>query len=274
MSTTLPRYFTTIKNVGETPLEALTRERIRRGIDESIPLAYAGRLDPMASGLLLILVGDECKVQEKYHAFDKTYIVELLLGTSSDTGDILGIITNNNTPVPPLTAKNITDALKECVGSVTLPYPHFSSRTVKGQPLHMWTLQNRIHEISIPEKTSTIYTLRYLGEEEVETTSLLTSVKNKIATLKTVTDPSKELGRDFRRKDILSSWEKLNETPYITHTILKFSVTVSSGTYMRSLVSLIAQKLGTTGLAYSITRVKIGKFVPISSRFGFYRKSF
>ena len=87
-----PRYITTQKALGETPLVATERLRRERHIPRTTPLAYAGRLDPMATGTLLILIGDECKKQTKYHALDKVYTVELLIGIHSDSGDVLGIV--------------------------------------------------------------------------------------------------------------------------------------------------------------------------------------
>jgi tRNA U55 pseudouridine synthase TruB len=79
------------KQVGETPLEAMEAWRTTEGLKKDIPLAYAGRLDPMASGTLIVLIGEECKRQKSYQAFDKEYRFEVLVGFRSDTGDILGI---------------------------------------------------------------------------------------------------------------------------------------------------------------------------------------
>ena len=49
------------KQIGETPLEALEKVRREHGFDANLPMTYAGRLDPMAEGLLIVLVGEECK---------------------------------------------------------------------------------------------------------------------------------------------------------------------------------------------------------------------
>jgi tRNA U55 pseudouridine synthase TruB len=40
---------------------------------------------PMASGKLLVLLGEECKHQENYHSLDKEYEFSVLLGIGSDT---------------------------------------------------------------------------------------------------------------------------------------------------------------------------------------------
>ena len=65
------------KKEGETPLEALEVFRKRKTKQKKeykdVKMTYAGRLDPMAEGLLIILTGEECKNKEKYLVLDKEY---------------------------------------------------------------------------------------------------------------------------------------------------------------------------------------------------------
>ena len=61
----LPRFVMLDKAVGQTPLQCMEAWRNEVGISADIPLTYAGRLDPMASGKLLILVGEECKKKDE-----------------------------------------------------------------------------------------------------------------------------------------------------------------------------------------------------------------
>ena len=79
------------KKWGETPLEALERLRVHLGIAKDIPMTYAGRLDPAVEGLLVILVGDECKKKDNYTKLRKTYSAEILIGVATDSYDLLGI---------------------------------------------------------------------------------------------------------------------------------------------------------------------------------------
>ncbi len=268
----LPRYLTTTKEVGETPLVALERLRDEHHLDASIPLAYAGRLDPMASGKLLILVGDECKVQEKYHAFDKEYEVEILFGTSSDTGDVLGLLKDTQSKVAPKEA--ILNALSQCVGTITLPYPHFSSKTVQGKPLHTWTLENRLNEIEIPKKSSHIHKLTLRDIRTVPKQEVVDTVTKKIETIPRVSDPKKALGADFRREEVRKSWEQFAQDGADVYQIVSITCIASSGTYMRSLAEHIAHMLGTSGLAYSIHRTKIGTYRRIIGNFGTWTTRF
>ncbi len=267
-----PSYTTIEKRVGETPLLTTERLRLERGISKETPLAYAGRLDPMASGKLLVLIGDECKVQEKYHAFDKEYRVEILLGVSSDTGDVLGLLRTCTLNV--CTVEEAKEVLASYVGNISLPYPHFSSKTVAGKPLHTWTLEKRLDEIEIPVKESRIHKLTFDGLRTVSKEEVLTTVRAKIETISEVTDPKKALGADFRREDVRKSWDEFEKNGNEAYQIFSFTCTASSGTYMRSLAEEIGKKLDTCGLAYSIHRTKIGKYVALSKKYGFWIQQF
>ena len=269
----LPRYITTEKQVGETPLVALERARTEYGIEPVVPLAYAGRLDPMASGRLLILVGDECKKQERYHAFDKEYRVELLLGVSSDTGDVLGLTQFEAAPKD-INEKKCRDVLLNLHGTIALPYPHFSAKTVQGKPLHMWTLEGRLNEIEVPVKHSKIHQLKFNSLRTVSRNEIANTVLRKIETIPEVTDPRKALGEDFRRKDVRAGWSMFEESGDQEYQILSFTCIASSGTYMRSLCEHTATLLCTQGLAYSIHRTKIGRYIPLIGRYGLWIQRF
>ena len=85
------------KAVGETPLSCAEVFRAQHPELEGVSMAYAGRLDPMASGKLLVLLGEECKNQTAYHGLDKEYEFSVLLGIGSDSHDVLGRLTTNPT---------------------------------------------------------------------------------------------------------------------------------------------------------------------------------
>jgi tRNA pseudouridine55 synthase len=87
---------TVYKNLGETPLQCLERYRLEAGIEAGVPMTYAGRLDPMAEGDMIILVGEECKGKDKFLPLRKEYEMEVLLGVETDTYDLLGIFQKEN----------------------------------------------------------------------------------------------------------------------------------------------------------------------------------
>jgi tRNA pseudouridine(55) synthase len=262
------------KAVGETPLDVILNYKASHPEFADVPMAYAGRLDPMASGALLILVGDECKVQEKYHSLDKEYEFQVLFGVASDTADVLGLLTWQTAPT--LSSRQLKRLCQKLVGPISLPYPHFSSKTVQGKPLHTWTLEGRLDEITIPTKDSILYTLKLKNLHTITKEALIASALQKINSLPEVTDPKKALGADFRRTDVRASWEAFRhaDTPD-TFQIATFSCIASSGTYMRTLAEVIARECGAIGLAFCIHRTTIGRYQKIHFiKTGFWKKRY
>ena len=147
-------------------------------------------------------------------------------------------------------------------GQVSLPYPHFSSKTVQGKPLHTWTLEDRLDEIEIPTAESTIYELHLESLTSLSRTETVETALDKINTIPPVTDKRKALGNDFRRADVRQDWQSVLDNFSLPnhYQIATFMCSATSGTYMRSLSEVIAKKVGTCGLAWNIHRTKIGTY--------------
>ena len=257
------------KRVGETPLQALERYRAGARISTDVPLTYAGRLDPMAEGKLLVLVGEECKRRSEYDALDKEYEFDILLGFKSDTGDVLGLAEScvGGGEYPKERLKEIA---RSFVGTHTLPYTAFSSKTVGGKPLFRHALEGTLGSIDVPVADVRIYRMHYVEKRLVAGQEIVKNILEKINLLHVEADPER-LGSDFRKDEICARWRELQGTVAAHCTVLKFKAAVSSGTYIRTLAPLIAAKLGTCGLAYTIRRTKIGRYQPLTKRFGFWR---
>ena len=261
------------KNVGETPLMVLENFRAKEKLPSHVPLAYAGRLDPMASGKLLVLIGDECKRQIHYHNLDKAYEFEILFGFLSDSHDILGLASRTGTLH--IEKNNLEEALSDLVGTITLPYPVFSSKTVHGKPLFLWKLEGRIDEIDIPTYESHIYSLRLLDTYTTSKDELEDHILQKISTIPTIKDTRKLLGKDFRRAEIRTRWQSvLKETHEDHFSIARIGCIASGGTYMRTLAAEIAKSLDTSGLAFRIHRTHIGTYRKLPFNLGFWTKQY
>lgn len=269
----MERYVVLNKKVGETPLECAEAWRTTRPDLANIPLAYAGRLDPLASGKLLVLIGEECKRQTEYHNLDKTYEIEVVFGLASDTGDVMGLLQSGEAPV--VSTSDISRALTTLTGTIELPYPAYSSKTVAGKPLHTWALEGRLNEITIPTKTSTIYRLKLNTFSTISGADLYEHALATINSIPTVTDDRKALGNDFRRDDIRSAWATWLPThKQQSFPLARITCTASSGTYMRTLANCIAQECGTIGLATKIHRTEIGTYYPLPLIGGIWTKRY
>lgn len=225
------------KDPGETPLECLQRFRAENPEYAGAPMTYAGRLDPMAEGLLIVLVGDECKEKEKYLGLDKEYVFEVLFGIQTDTYDVLGL------PNISLIRANSGIVAKEFVGKRVQKYPPYSSKTLDGEPL--FVKAKRGEEFEAPTKETEIYNLDMLEEREISAEEMLAEISRKIDLV----------SGDFRQKEIKDAWqEMLGPAPEQKFKIAKMKINCSSGTYVRSL----CHELG--GIAWSIRRTKVGDF--------------
>ncbi len=251
------------KCVGETPLVALERYRREQGIAPETKMAYAGRLDPMAEGALLVLIGEECKNLKAHCGLDKEYEVEILLGMSTDTGDVLGLTNECTRGALVHSLVKIEIALDNLTGKYEWEYPVFSSKTVGGKPLFMYYYEGALDTITVPKATGEIYALELQGVRTISGMELLKYVQEKIALLPKVREQSKERGRDFRREEILARWHTVLATNRQGDTLTELSVVrvrcaCSSGTYMRTLAHKVGEALGTEAFALSIKRTKIG----------------
>jgi|JI10StandDraft_1071094.scaffolds.fasta_scaffold355713_1 tRNA pseudouridine(55) synthase len=251
------------KSVGQTPLQALERYRTHAHINSKVPMCYAGRLDPMASGELLLLIGDECKKLKKHCAYDKEYEIRVVLDIQSDTGDILGIVQSHNTTTKP-EHPMFASVAKNFIGPYHSFYPVYSSKTVKGKPLFLWALEGRLNEIELPRQHGVIKNIRVDSLTELKAKELYAYAVTTIATLPKVTEETKRLGEDFRRDKVLDSWQSINSNEDKTFVLATITVRCSSGVYMRTLAQDIGEALHTKALALSINRKRI--LVPFMTR--------
>jgi tRNA pseudouridine55 synthase len=227
--------YLTYKNIGETPLECLERTRIEYGKGNDVPMTYAGRLDPMAEGLLIILVGEDCKKKDYYIGMDKEYEVEILFGVSTDSYDALGYIEK--------TEKICFDAIdfSKYVGKFTQEYPRYSSKVIA---------MKEIPE-EMPTKEVEIYSIEQIGSNLVTGKRISENVIGNI----------RKVAGEFRQEKTIELWEKFgNENVSNRFAVIKIKVNCSSGTYMRSLAHRIGMDMGIPSLAYSIKRTRVNGY--------------
>ena len=253
------RYVVLEKKRGETPLMALNAWRSRNPQYADVPATYAGRLDPMAEGKLLILLGEECKKQERYTNLDKEYVIDVLFDVGSDTGDALGLVelAKRETRVDFTHLKNAFRAEK---GVHERPYPAFSSKVVHGKPLFLHALEGTIGMIPIPLHTERIYEIERLSSTLMSAKELKEYVHEFLSLVPRTNEPSKRLGEDFRIDAVRDHWEAVfRQAGNRRFVTVRLRVVCGSGTYMRALAERLGKVFHTKALALSIRRTKIGK---------------
>ena len=98
-------------------------------------IGHAGTLDPMATGLLLILIGKATKVSQYLMSLDKEYVGTIKLGEVTDSQDADGEILMTK-PVPDLQEADVAKVMQEFMGDQYQIPPMFSAKKINGQKLY------------------------------------------------------------------------------------------------------------------------------------------
>ncbi len=98
-------------------------------------IGHAGTLDPMATGLLVLLVGKATKLSDFILNGDKAYATTVRLGVETDTDDITGEVIAEKDPSF-LDPQDIKEAALSLTGALELPVPIYSAIKVKGKKLY------------------------------------------------------------------------------------------------------------------------------------------
>lgn len=108
--------------------------RLRRKLQMK-RIGHAGTLDPMATGLLIMLIGKATRISQYLISLDKAYEGEITLGVSTNSQDAEGEVMETR-PVPPLTEEALRAALQGFLGDQYQTPPMFSAVKIGGVPLY------------------------------------------------------------------------------------------------------------------------------------------
>ena len=116
-------------------------------------VGHCGTLDPLASGLMLVLVGKYTKLQEKFMKQDKVYLATIKLGIRTDSGDLDGKIISQS-DYSHIKKIDIKNALNSFIGKISQIPPMYSALKVNGKKLYELarkgiTIERKSREITI-----------------------------------------------------------------------------------------------------------------------------
>ena len=120
---------------------------------------HTGSLDPIATGLLPICLGEATKVAGFFLDADKRYRTRIRLGQSTDTGDCEGQVVQSR-PVA-VTERQLSDVLERFVGEYDQTPPMYSAVKLKGKPLYKLARQGI--EVERAARTVRIYDMTLLS---------------------------------------------------------------------------------------------------------------
>lgn len=238
------------KPQGITPFQLI--EKLRENFIEyrDIKIGFAGRLDPLAHGVMLLLLGDENKKRDNYLNLDKSYKFSVLFGVETDTYDYLGVIKNESLlPSPSGIEQKIQRFIRNNTGEITQTYPPFSSKTIDGIPLYKLAKSGLLDKKTLPQKKVMIYSFEFLGINDFKSEEIKRTIIKNLSVIKGY----------FRQKKIIAQWRRfLSNENKSQFQIADFLISCSSGTYVRDLANRMGQEFGCGAIAYEILRPQVG----------------
>ena len=216
------------KPKGITSFDCIRILRKKLGVRK---MGHAGTLDPMATGLMIIGVGEGTKMLGQYLKLSKTYEAEVLLGVHTDTGDVTGrAMEYGEWNMEYGGEEKIKKVLQEMVGKLELAVPAYSAIKQGGEALYKKARRGEV--VDVPIKTMEITATEFLGLFDCHSSEGW--------------NPEiKGLDPRLRGDDKL---------------IVKVRFDVGSGTYIRSLAEELGRRLGVPATLAGLRRTRIGEF--------------
>ena len=211
------------KPKGISSFDVIRQLRKKLGIRK---IGHAGTLDPRASGLLLIGVGEGTKKIKDLIGLPKVYIAEILLGIKTDTGDFdpkypngegLGGKIIEEKKLESFTKEKVEKVLKSLIGDVVLEVSLYSAMKRRGKPLYKYAREGK--KITKPKRVMTIYRA------------------------------------DLKKIDILDK-----EKNMFGEILVTVEFEVGSGTYIRSIAEELGERMGSVATLRNLRRISIGDY--------------
>lgn len=142
-------------------------EKVKRATKTKV--GHTGTLDPMATGVLPLLLGEGTKLSQYLIEHDKIYEAVVQLGQKTDTADSEGeIIQEKEVDKSIFNTEKIQTVLKQLEGKQKQKPPIYSAIKIKGKKLYEYARKNET--VEIPEREIEIYDMQFIGFSETEKT--------------------------------------------------------------------------------------------------------
>jgi tRNA pseudouridine55 synthase len=213
---------------GSTNIVGAVKRALREGGYPKVKVGHGGTLDPLASGVLPVALGEATKLSGRMLDADKAYEFTIAFGAETDTLDLEGAVVATSDKRP--TLAEVEAVLPRFTGAIEQVPPAYSALKVDGK--RAYDLARAGEEVTLKSREVTIHSLT-VRAEPVEAHSFPSSATNEQG-------PSTGSGR--------------------TVEAVTLAARVSKGTYIRSLARDIARALGTVGHVTMLRRTKAGPF--------------
>jgi tRNA pseudouridine55 synthase len=122
---------------------------------KKVKVGHTGTLDPFATGLMIVVVGEYCKRASEFSKLDKAYEATLKLGQTSSTGDPEGALTDIFDRKP--SRDEFEAAIQKFIGAIEQKPPSYSAIKING--IRAYKLARAGQEVEMPTRSVTVHEL-------------------------------------------------------------------------------------------------------------------
>jgi tRNA pseudouridine55 synthase len=219
---------------GSTEVVTAVKRALRAGGYGKMKVGHGGTLDPLASGVLPVALGEATKLAGRMLDSDKTYEFTIRFGAQTDTLDLEGAVVATSDVRP--TLAEIEAVLPRFTGPIAQVPPAYSALKVDGR--RAYDLARAGEEVALATRNVTVHSLAPLRHPELASVS--------------IPPPDGFSAEEWMLKQIQHDGAGQEE--------VSLTCSVSKGTYIRSLARDIALALGTVGHVVMLRRTKAGPF--------------
>lgn len=214
---------------------------------KKLKVGHAGTLDPLATGVLLVCVGNATKQAEELQRHDKEYIAGVTFGATTPSYDLEKEI-DRFFPYEHITAEAVADALKDFVGEQDQVAPLFSAKSVEG--IRAYELARKLlKDGALPEEASELIRSSRINISELE---LLDFQEN-----------SPSISNPQKKEDTVSrASSRINVTDNSNLGLPRADIRLacSKGTYVRAFARDLGEALGSGAHLDALQRSRSGQF--------------
>lgn len=138
--------------------------KIKKYTGKKAKIGHTGTLDPIATGMVVILMGKATKMANIFHCFEKTYNARFQFGLKTSTDDVQGEIIDSFSEKITLDEHKLKEILKNFKGSYETIPPAYCAKKINGKPAYYYARKNI--DIELKKTKSFIYESKFLGFEK------------------------------------------------------------------------------------------------------------
>jgi tRNA pseudouridine55 synthase len=269
-----------LRQLEDVRKQSAGKQRFKKWKTKKLKMGHGGTLDPLASGVLVIGVGSGTKKLGEYtNGSVKKYECVALLGGSTTTGDCEGELLLK-TEVDHISRELLDKTRERMIGTLDQTPPIFSALKMDGKRLYDYAREGlplpraiksrevKISTLDIKDDTlSKGHNYSFIKSEVGENGE---SIAAQLANNPTLNDHEVPFAREWKEKNkddkelplamrIVKDIKAYEEDGYRA-PLLHFDATVSSGTYIRSLLSDIGRCVGSSAYMVDLIRLKQGEW--------------